>query len=92
MKGRFCLVIEDTTLRYELVIDRQVSIIKGKSGTGKFTLVDMVRNLLTLGKFSGIHCIMKDSIDYIYNIRDPYSQIKSSHNKIFLLMRVRLLF
>lgn len=41
MKGKYKIVIHDTNVRYELELERNITIIKGKSGTGKSNLYRM---------------------------------------------------
>ena len=43
MKGRYRIVVKNSSVRYDFEIRRNITIIKGDSATGKTTLVDMIR-------------------------------------------------
>lgn len=43
MKGSVNVVLHDSKIRYEFCIRRNITVIRGKGGTGKTTLYDMVR-------------------------------------------------
>lgn len=54
MKGKYNVVIQNKRIHYEFEIKRNITIIKGKSATGKTALVDMVREYYENGSASGI--------------------------------------
>ena len=54
MKGQYVISIENRKVKYELVIDRSVTVIKGNSGTGKTTLIRMIQGYEAQGNKSGI--------------------------------------
>lgn len=54
MKGRYELSIFNRKVKYELIIERNVTVIKGNSGTGKTTLIRMVQGFEAQGNRSGI--------------------------------------
>ena len=56
MKGQYKISIENRKVKYELSIERSVTVIKGNSGTGKTTLVRMVQGYEAQGNKSGIKC------------------------------------
>ncbi len=54
MRGKHKVIVKNNRLHYEFEIKRNISIIKGDSATGKTTLIDMIRQVQTLGNASGI--------------------------------------
>lgn len=58
MKGKHAITIYSRKLRYHFTLNRNITIVKGNSATGKTTLVEMVREYEENGEDSGItlHC------------------------------------
>ena len=54
MKGKHKIVIQNRSLHYELEIRRNITVIQGDSGSGKTTMIDMLRAHDNLGEDSGI--------------------------------------
>ena len=54
MKGKYTVRIGNNKLRYEFTINRNITILKGDSATGKTTLVEMVREYYENRELSGI--------------------------------------
>lgn len=54
MKGSYRIVVSNAKLRYDFVIRRNITIIKGDSATGKTTLVEMIREHYESGNSSGV--------------------------------------
>ncbi len=54
MVGRHHLEIENKRIKYVFDIERKVTVIKGKSGTGKTTLIRMLSGYISQGNKSGI--------------------------------------
>ena len=46
MKGKHRIIVSTKRLKYEFVLRRNLTIIKGDSATGKTTLVDMIRDFV----------------------------------------------
>ena len=84
MKGKYELSIYDNKLHYSLSLERNITIIKGKSGTGKSTLYNMFEDLLSNSRNVGIHCNMKDKLEILNEKSNWGSLINDSHNKIFI--------
>ncbi len=57
MKGSYKVEVANANLKYEFVIRRNITIIKGDSATGKTTLVEMIRDYYEDGEKSGIELI-----------------------------------
>lgn len=53
MKGRFRFAVNSKRVSYEFTLNRNITIIKGNSGTGKTTLLQMMYEYLLSGKQSG---------------------------------------
>lgn len=54
MKGSYRIVVQNSKVRYDFEIRRNITIIKGDSATGKTTLVEMIREYYEDGEDSGI--------------------------------------
>lgn len=54
MKGRYKVFVQNNKLRYEFYVNRNITIIRGDSATGKTTLLDMLREYEAEGSASGI--------------------------------------
>ena len=84
MKGKYDISIWDNKIRFELVLERQITVIKGKSGTGKSTLFMMFEDMLNKGRVTGIHCNCKDKIRVLSLSDDFKTIISNEHDKIFV--------
>ncbi len=54
MKGTHRIIVQNKRIRYNFVIKRNITIIRGDSATGKTALVDMIREHFENGTASGI--------------------------------------
>lgn len=43
MRGKYDITVENAFIRYEFTIQRNITVIRGQSATGKTTLVEMIR-------------------------------------------------
>lgn len=57
MKGKYHIVVQNNRLHYEFDIKRNITVIRGDSGTGKTTLVNMIALAAEQGESSGIDVI-----------------------------------
>lgn len=55
MRGKHVIKLRDNRVAYELTIQRNITIIRGDSATGKTTLLEMMDECLRYGDESGIH-------------------------------------
>lgn len=55
MKGFQTVHIENSKAVYDLVLHRNITVVRGKSGSGKTTLYEMVEDFARRGDKSGIH-------------------------------------
>lgn len=85
MTGSYNLVLSNKSLRYELTIDRQVTIIKGDSATGKTTLVRYFTEAADPDN-KAMHCNMADKLEVITASRiEQFKALESiEHGKIFI--------
>lgn len=87
MTGRYEIILTERNhnLTYRLVLDRQVTILKGNSGTGKSTLYNLALKLRkTKGADNSLHCNLLDKLTFL-EAEDWDEQIKKRHNRIFLV-------
>ena len=54
MKGSIHIIVQNERIKYEFVLRRNLTIIRGDSATGKTMLVDMIREYKSLGEESGV--------------------------------------
>lgn len=86
MTGRYEIILTERNhnLTYRLVLDRQVTILKGNSGTGKSTLFNLLERLIkTEGTDNSLHCNMIEKFNTLAP-KDWEWQIRRSHNMIFI--------
>ena len=84
MKGKYMLSIYDSKVRFGLELERNITIIKGRSGTGKSTFYNMVVTLLSTNGKSSVHCNCKDKLRILDWHSNWDDEINNSHNKIFI--------
>ena len=87
MKGRFSLEIESRKVIYRLNLERKVTVIKGKSGTGKTSMIRVLSDYAELGKDSGVH--VRKSSDYqikiFKNRPDWHQELEHALNSIIFV-------
>lgn len=54
MRGSYRIVVQNKRIRYDFEIRRNLTVIQGKSATGKTTLIDMIREYYENGPASGV--------------------------------------
>ncbi len=70
MKGKYEVVVGNRRIRYKFTIERNITILRGDSATGKTTLVDMIYSYQQNGMRSGVDircsrpCVVIDKIDW----------------------------
>lgn len=85
MKGKYNLIVYNAKIRYELELKRNITVIKGASGTGKTTLYNMLAD--SKKRNVGVHCNMADKIVILYDDMtedDVKRKVKECSNKIFV--------
>lgn len=84
MRGKYLVSIWDNKLRYDLELERNITIIGGKSGSGKSTLFSYFEDLLKTNRDTGLHCNCRDKIVLLKEDSNWKDLISSHHNKIFI--------
>ena len=54
MKGKYEVIVQNRRLQYKFTINRNITILRGDSATGKTTLIDMIAAYQQNGAASGI--------------------------------------
>lgn len=54
MKGKYEVVVKDARLQYKFHLERNITILRGDSATGKTTLIDMIAAYQQNGENSGV--------------------------------------
>ena len=54
MKGTYTVQVRSKKLQFSLTLERNLTVIRGDSGTGKTTLIGMIQDYETLGPQSGV--------------------------------------
>lgn len=54
MKGKHTIRVRNRRVQFELELERNITVIRGNSGTGKTTLIGMLRDYESLGEQSGV--------------------------------------
>ena len=80
MKGKYRIIIQNKRIRYDIEIERNITIIRGDSATGKTVLVEMIREFQENGTASGIEleCEKKCAVLYGQTWKAQLSVMKDS--------------
>ena len=54
MKGKYEVIVQNRRLQYKFTINRNITVLRGDSATGKTTLIDMIAAYQQNGAASGI--------------------------------------
>ena len=54
MRGSYSVVVQNNLVQFKFTVNRNITIIRGDSATGKTTLVDMIRQYSINGENSGV--------------------------------------
>lgn len=57
MIGKYTVLVQNRAVRYKFDIERNISIIRGNSATGKTTLINMIADFQAQGKASGVDLV-----------------------------------
>lgn len=74
MKGSIRITVQNERIKYEFVLRRNITIIRGDSATGKTTLIDMIRDYKNLGPESGVtlfcekNCVVIEGNDWEHQL------------------------
>ena len=79
MRGSYYIKIRNRHIAYDLVIERNITIIKGDSGTGKTNLIKMLRSYLDRGNSSGIKVSTNIKSYEVLEIRTDWRSVLSDN-------------
>lgn len=54
MKGKHSIIVQNRKVRFSFEVERNISIVRGESATGKTTLISMIADFQRLGTLSGV--------------------------------------
>ena len=54
MKGKHNIIVQNRRIQYKFTIERNITVLKGDSATGKTTLIEMIAEYQSQGDDSGI--------------------------------------
>lgn len=80
MTGKYDIIVKNARLQYKFTVERNITILRGDSATGKTTLIDMIAAYQTNGENSGVtiscekNCAVLTSLNWELNLR----QIRNS--------------
>ncbi len=81
MKGAHRIIVETRKIKYDFVINRNITILTGDSGSGKTVLIDMIREYRRYGSDSGVTvscdriCKTLDNEDWEYQLKETEGSI-----------------
>lgn len=78
MKGKYHICVQNSRIRYEFDIKRNITIIRGDSASGKTTLFSMIESYNRLGEDSGIEIVCKKECITVNNA--TWDLILDKHN------------
>ena len=84
MKGRIEIGVGNNRARFRFTLERNITIVRGDSGTGKTTLYDMIAEYTRLGEASGVQiaapcpCVALTDLDW-------KNQLKQTHGCVVFI-------
>lgn len=91
MKGKIKITIKNKHITFQIVLDRNITILTGDSGTGKTKLINMVRSYAELGKSSGVTlncekpCIVLAGRNWDYELGQTHDSVIFVEESTFFL-------
>lgn len=86
MKGKYSVRVENRNVRFDFEIERNITIIRGNSGTGKTTLVDLVMDYQLQGSASGVSLICSRECVTMSSLGNRWQQfLDSTHGSIVFI-------
>lgn len=84
MKGRYHIIIENKRIRYEFDIQRNITVIRGDSATGKTTLISMLEAYQSEQESSGVTVISDCPISVLNSVEWKY-RVEQAKGTIFFI-------
>jgi len=84
MKGSYQIIIQNSLVQFKLQINRNITIIRGDSATGKTTMVNLVRQYSLDGPASGVNISCDKACTVLSGLRWE-DEIKAIHDSIIFL-------
>ena len=84
MVGKYKIIVKNRRVVFQLNIERNITIIKGKSATGKTTLINALRNYEDLKEKSGVTISSAKACHVLYGNDWQEKIAKWSDSFIFL--------
>ena len=84
MKGRIEIGVGNNRAKFRFTLERNITIVRGDSGTGKTTLYDMIAEYTRLGEASGVQiaapcpCVALTDMDW-------KNQLKQTHGCVVFI-------
>ncbi len=81
MKGKHQVIVKNARIQYKFSIERNITILRGDSATGKTTLIDMIYSYQLEGENSGVvvnsdkKCIVLTSYNWQVNLQQIHDSI-----------------
>lgn len=81
MKGKYSIKVSNVRLQYKLSVNRNITILRGDSATGKTTLIDMIFSYQINGKSSGVTvqcdkaCVVLTAMNWQENLNAIHDSI-----------------
>ena len=81
MKGSYSVLVRNRRIQYKFTIERNITILKGDSATGKTTLIEMIAEYNSRGEDSGITllcdrpCVVLNSLNWKLILENTYNSI-----------------
>lgn len=69
MTGKYDIVVQNRRLQYKFTIERNITVLRGDSATGKTTLIDMIASYQQNGEASGITINCKKTCAVLTGLR-----------------------
>lgn len=84
MKGKYHIIVQNSRIKFEFDIKRNITIIRGDSATGKTTLMNLIETYERLGEESGISVSCERPCKALNN-SNWETVINQSHNSIIFI-------
>lgn len=85
MKGSRFIKVGFPKLSFEVVLERKITILKGKSATGKTTFVDLIDEKVSKKRNSAIISLCSDSKIIVLRDRDDWRKVLSSNSGCIII-------